>query len=79
MPQKTVNFTRARHKLSGPEGLIVAVIATATQDYCRGVEPHKRDALLFFGSRTYEHYLTWLGLPNRWLPESVEEIAYGES
>ena len=68
--------TRFPHlrKLSGPGGLILAVIAQAMKDaidpaaHCR---LHREDAMQYFASDIYKHHLSLLDLPRDWLPSGI--------
>ena len=60
--------SKKRH-LSGPEGIVSAVIAQATFDALHGEKPDKVDALRYLRSTTYQAHLHALGVPSTWLPE----------
>ena len=65
-------FARRTQKLSGPEGIVAAVVAQATRDALYGEEHDKRDALRYLRSDTYRSHLTALGLPDTWIPSPEE-------
>ena len=60
--------------LSGPRGLIVAIIAHAARDALNASTPSrdKRSAINYFQSDEYQHHLQLLELPPEWMPEGVD-------
>jgi len=61
LPPRPANMT-------GPAGLLAAVIHQALLDY------HKGDltAVKYFEGQTYKQHLQLLGLPDNWLPETIK-------
>ena len=56
------------HSLNGETGLLCAIIARATQDFLRGNHDLVADAYDYFVSENYTNHLTWLELPDDFLP-----------
>ena len=57
--------------INGEAGLLISVLAMATDDFRRGGK-WGEDAKLFFRSDWYKHILGVLDLPPDWLPAIVE-------
>ena len=66
------SMAQLKRNLSGPEGLISAVIAQATFDALHGSKPDKVDALRYLRGNTYKAHLQALGVPETWLPDPKE-------
>lgn len=65
--------------LAGPGGLIAAVIAEATNDAMGfGGDANLISAWGYLASDTYQHHLHWLGLPDDWRPEAIEQLDGGK-
>ena len=64
MDKKTIEVPRGKG-VSGPTGLLTAVIATAVNDATGTDRKQKADSLRYFASDTYERHLDWLGVPWR--------------
>ena len=54
--------------LNGERGLLVAIIARATQDFLRGPVPLVADSYDYFTGPAYQDHLAWLELPQDYLP-----------
>ena len=65
---RLVRFPHLR-KVNGADGLVLAIIATATKDVY-GLA-YRDDALRYFQSDLYRHHLGLLGLPLDWLPDGI--------
>jgi hypothetical protein len=60
--------------LSGPEGLVIAIINQATVDAMgTGGEANCIDSWAYFGGPAYQNHLAWLGLPN-----DIRPAAFGQ-
>jgi hypothetical protein len=62
---------RKLHALTGPAGLLVAVIQQAAVDYTGDDPKLRRDAARYFDSPIYAHHMTYLGLRPDLLPTVV--------
>jgi hypothetical protein len=69
--QRRREIGRGRRPATGPVGLIACIIATAATDFFGPNPTHKVDALRYFGSDLYQHHLSLLDLPYRWLPKGI--------
>lgn len=58
--------------VSGKEGLVLAIIATAVNDVLAGDENSKQDAFRYFASEVYEAHVAFLGMPLR-LPAALHK------
>lgn len=56
--------------VSGEEGLVLAIIATAVNDVLAGDEDSRQDAFRYFASAVYEDHVAFLGMPLR-LPAAL--------
>lgn len=56
----------------GERGLLIAIIATATEDL-NGDLGQRIDALFFFASDFYKSILSLLNLPADWLPMDLKK------
>ena len=60
--------------LSGPEGLVTAIVGQAAKDASgAGGAANCIDAWAYFGGKTYQNHLAWLGLPNDIRPVAFEQ------
>jgi hypothetical protein len=60
--------------LSGPEGLLTAIINQATVDAIgTGGEANCINAWAYFGGPAYQNHLAWLGLPNDIRPAAFDQ------
>ena len=64
-------FQVFQHTAVGEMAVIVAVMAQAWQDLDAGPKLASH-AAVYFLSPLYRHHLTWLGLPDYWLPEGFD-------
>ena len=63
-----VHLNRLRKEITGPRGLLVAVIYQASRDATGKNGRYKKDALAYFSSPIYQQHLTLLGLEPSLLP-----------
>jgi len=56
---------------TGPDGLIVAVVAMAVNDALSDDAKLARDAWHYLCGATYKHHISWLGLDHFRLPREV--------
>lgn len=66
------DIRRARTKLRGLDGLVLAIIGTAALDVAGSDIRYKESALKYFNSSEYLLHLDYLGLPIDWLPTALE-------
>jgi hypothetical protein len=60
--------------LSGPSGLVSAIVGQAAKDASgAGGAANCIDALAYFGGPAYQDHLAWLGLPNDIRPAAFEQ------
>lgn len=54
--------------LNGERGLLISIIARATQDFLRGNHALVADSYEYFIGPAYRNHLAWLELPADYLP-----------
>jgi hypothetical protein len=65
---------RAAAGLSGPAGLITAIISQGAKDASgTGGAANAIDAWAYLGGPVYQNHLAWLGLPNDIRPAALEQ------
>ncbi len=59
-------------RMSGGRALLTAVIHRAQVDFAKG-NGHSQEAAAYFGGAVYANHLELLGLPEGWLPQTMEK------
>ena len=66
--QEANELKKLKRAVTGPHGLLLAIMATAVLDYASGNDKQRQSAADYFSSDLYQRHLSWLGMAGDWRP-----------